>query len=114
MAMVAYRYMLFSNHSGGGVIDTQRSFYYESGRYSTVFVRIVRVYYMSSSSVRRPIQTISYKTFVPAQLSVGSMFSPPMFEQLNQCMARAMAWLKVTSKCANILVTAKQDIFVVI
>ena len=81
--------------SGGGEIDTQRSFYYESGRYVTIFIRIIRVYYVQGG--RPGIQALSYKTFAPAQLSMGSMFSAPYFEGLSQCMQRAMAWLKLTS-----------------
>ncbi|KAK2168610.1 hypothetical protein LSH36_15g00029 [Paralvinella palmiformis] len=81
-------------------VDTQRSFFVESGRYTTRYLRILRVcfvrsYYGSPPPVSRPI-FLNYVTFEPVMLSSGGIIGIPVFETLAETMRRAMAWLNKT------------------
>ncbi len=81
-------------------MDTQRSFFVESGRHTTRYLRILRVcfvraYYGSPATHLRP-PFLNYVTFEPVMLSSGGFIGIPMFETLAETMRRAMSWLNKT------------------
>ena len=95
--------------SGGDRLDTQRSMYYELGKGYTYYVRILRLSYTQSMNrepsvrVGTPV-TLSYRTFMPYQVTCGGTFSEPDFEPQTETQKRAMAWLSATGgSCAESL-----------
>ena len=82
-----------------GDLDTQRSLFRESGDFRTYYVRMVRVCYTTSelqaaSSLNPTVLT--YRSFLPAQLTKGGAFSSPKYETMSETMKRASAWLNAT------------------
>jgi len=82
-------------------IDTQRSFFVESGRCATRYLRILRISFVKPFDgreviVERPL-LINYATFEPLMLSSGGIFGIPLFENLSQTMKRAMVWLQTSN-----------------
>lgn len=62
------------------------------------FARILRVFYTTSSAVRRlPVNYISSRLFLPVRIG------PKSFECMTQTMARIEAWLRVTGIQSNFL-----------
>ena len=82
-------------------MDTQRSFFVESGRYTTKYLRILRVSFVHPFDGRElPPQSpplLTYVTFEPIMLSSGGIIGIPLFEKLTETMKRAMAWLNRTA-----------------
>ncbi|XP_077861609.1 uncharacterized protein LOC144342134, partial [Saccoglossus kowalevskii] len=88
--------------SGPVVIDSQRSFFVEYGKGTTCYVRTVRVVFVKPRTPLPPSPPLmlTYRNFVPHQLSSGGMLSVPQFEDQNQTMARMIAWLNATGAIA--------------
>jgi len=82
-------------------MDTQRSFFVESGRYTTKYLRILRVSFVHPFDGRelspQSPPLLTYVTFEPIMLSSGGIIGIPLFEKLSETMKRAMAWLNRTS-----------------
>lgn len=82
-------------------MDTQRSFFVESGRYTTKYLRILRVSFVHPFDGRElaPLSPplLTYVTFEPIMLSSGGIIGIPLFEKLSETMKRAMAWLNRTA-----------------
>jgi len=98
-------------------MDTQRSFFVESGRYTTKYLRIrtrqgagragpkylriLRVSFVHPFDGRELAPTspplLAYVTFEPIMLSSGGIIGIPLFEKLSETMKRAMAWLNRTA-----------------
>jgi len=82
-------------------MDTQRSFFVESGRYTTKYLRILRVCFVHPFDGRElaPLSPplLTYVTFEPIMLSSGGIIGIPLFEKLSETMKRAMAWLNRTA-----------------
>jgi hypothetical protein len=83
-------------------MDTQRSFFVESGRYTTKYLRILRVCFVHPFDGRElpasydpPL--LNYVTFEPVMLSSGGIIGIPLFEKISETMKRAMAWLNRTA-----------------
>ena len=88
-------------HNEDGDVDTQRSFFTESGRHTTRYLRILRLCFVRpfDGSVvppgSRPFN-LTYVTFEPVMLSSGGIIGIPVFETMADTMRRAMAWLNRT------------------
>jgi len=82
-------------------MDTQRSFFVESGRYTTKYLRILRVSFVHPFDGRelapQSPPLLSYVTFEPIMLSSGGIIGIPLFEKLSETMKRAMTWLNRTA-----------------
>ena len=82
-------------------MDTQRSFFVESGRYTTKYLRILRVSFVHPFDGRelspQSPPLLTYVTFEPIMLSSGGIIGIPLFEKLSETMKRAMAWLNRTA-----------------
>ena len=87
-----------------GNMDSQRSFFVESGRRATRYIRVVRIGFVKPFDgrdvvIERPI-VVNYVTFEPLMLSSGGIFGIPLFESMAQTMKRAIDWLQtVDSGC---------------
>ena len=83
-------------------LDTQRSFFVESGRGTTRYLRILRVSFVKSfvgsPSAPRPLLRLSYVTFEPMIISTGGIIGIPIFETMAETMKRAMVWLNRNSE----------------
>ena len=82
-----------------GNMDSQRSFFVESGRYATRYIRVVRIGFVKPFDgrdvvVERPLE-VNYVTFEPLMLSSGGIFGIPLFETMAQTMKRAIDWLQM-------------------
>lgn len=80
-------------------MDSQRSFFVESGRRATRYIRVVRIGFVKPFDGRdvvvdRPL-AVNYVTFEPQMLSSGGIFGIPLFETMSQTMKRAMDWLQM-------------------
>ncbi|XP_070579376.1 uncharacterized protein [Ptychodera flava] len=84
--------------SGPLVIDAQKSSYTEYGKANTYFIRILRVILLQSgvSIPPTPPLTLTYRTFVPCQLTTGGALIMAQYEDQKQTMFRIMAWLRTT------------------
>ena len=82
-------------------MDTQRSFFVESGRYTTKYLRILRICFTRPFDGRvlppQPSLLIQYVTFEPVMLSSGGIIGIPLFERFSETMKRAMSWLNKSS-----------------
>ncbi|XP_070579377.1 uncharacterized protein [Ptychodera flava] len=80
------------------VIDAQKSSYTEYGKANTYFIRILRVILLQSgvSIPPTPPLTLTYRTFVPCQLTTGGALIMAQYEDQKQTMFRIMAWLRTT------------------
>ena len=82
-------------------MDTQRSFFVESGRYTTKYLRILRISFVHPFDGRelapQSPPLLTYVTFEPIMLSSGGIIGIPLFEKLSETMKRAMAWLNRTA-----------------
>ena len=59
---------------------------------------MLRVCY-TTSELQQPTSTqtvLTYRTFLPAQLTFGGTFSIPKYETMSDTMRRASAWLSAT------------------
>ena len=79
-------------------MDSQRSFFVESGRRTTRYIRVVRIGFVKPFDGRdvvleRPL-LVNYVTFEPLMLSSGGIFGIPLFETMAQTMKRAIDWLQ--------------------
>ena len=82
-------------------LDTQRSFFVESGRHTTRYLRILRVCFVKAFAgdellPHRPV-FLNYATFQPMLISSGGIIGIPLFETMAENMKRAMSWLNKTS-----------------
>ncbi len=84
-------------------LDTQRSFFVESGRGTTRYLRILRVSFVKSfdgsPAPPSPIYRLNYVTFEPVMISSGGIMGIPIFETMAETMKRAMLWLNRNRKC---------------
>src|SRR6218665_3917609 len=82
-------------------MDTQRSFFVESGRYTTKYLRILRICFVRPFDDRilqpQPILMPNYVTFEPVMISSGGIIGIPLFERFCETMKRAMSWLNKTN-----------------
>ena len=83
-------------------VNTQRSFYVESGRYTTRYLRILRLcfakpFYNADDYLSnvKPI-FLNYATFEPRMVSSGGIIGIPIFESMAETMKKAMHWLNKT------------------
>ena len=79
-------------------MDSQRSFFVESGRRTTRYIRVVRIGFVKPFDgrdvvIERPL-LVNYVTFEPLMLSSGGIFGIPLFESMAQTMKRAIDWLQ--------------------
>ena len=82
--------------AGGQALDTQRTLFLESGRYPTVFVRIMRFYFRVSGANPGPSnKLLTYRTFEPYMIGATG-WGEGIYEGLQQTLGRAQAWLNVT------------------
>ena len=80
-------------------MDSQRSFFVESGRRATRYIRVIRIGFVKPFDgrdvvVERPL-VVNYVTFEPLMLSSGGIFGIPLFESMSQTMKRTIDWLQV-------------------
>ena len=85
-----------------GELDTQRSFFVESGRGTTRYIRVIRICFVkpydgSALTPRTPLR-LNYVTFEPLMVSTGGIIGIPIFESQSETMRRAMLWLSKTGK----------------
>jgi len=80
-------------------MDSQRSFFVESGRHTTRYIRVLRIGFVKPFDgrdvvIERPL-VVNYVTFEPSMLSSGGIFGIPLFESMSQTMRRAIDWLRM-------------------
>jgi len=95
-------------------MDSQRSFFVESGRRATRYIRVLRVGFVKPFDGRdvileRPL-VVNYVTFEPHMLSSGGIFGIPLFESMSQTMKRAIDWLQMVDQGLHKLFTAPSPI----
>lgn len=83
--------------------DTRRSFFTESGRCRTRYLRILRVCFVQSyneplNPSHYGLLRLNYVTFEPRMISTGGIFGIPIYESMAITMKRAMMWLNRNSK----------------
>ena len=88
--------ILFLLIADGGNVDTHRSYFSESGRNTTRYLRILRVGY--AKPYRHPLPPeppirLNYVTFEPQKISSGGITGIPLYESMGDTMKRAMVWL---------------------
>ena len=85
-----------------GELDTQRSFFVESGRGTTRYIRILRICFVKpfdgSPITPQRLLHLNYVTFEPIMVSTGGIIGIPIFETQSETMRRAMAWLNKTGE----------------
>jgi len=94
--------MLSAVDADFGNMDSQRSFFVESGRRATRYIRVVRIGFVKPFDgrdvvVERPL-VVNYVTFEPLMLSSGGIFGIPLFETMSQTMKRAINWLQTVDQ----------------
>lgn len=79
-------------------MDSKRSFFVESGRFMTRYLRILRICFVKSfaepeSPTVGERLLLSYVTFQPVMISTGGIMGMPIFESMTDTMRRLMIWL---------------------
>jgi len=93
-------------------MDSQRSFFVESGRRATRYIRVIRIGFVKPFDGRdvvlqRPL-VVNYVTFEPLMLSSGGIFGIPLFESMSQTMKRAIDWLQMVDPGLYVILAAKR------
>ncbi|KAI0231165.1 hypothetical protein LSAT2_018495 [Lamellibrachia satsuma] len=78
-------------------VDTQRSFYVESGLHTTRYLRVLRICFVKPFDGSPLMQDepfrLNYVTFEPLMISSGGIIGIPLFQTMDETMKRAVAWL---------------------
>ncbi|XP_019631216.1 PREDICTED: uncharacterized protein LOC109475120 [Branchiostoma belcheri] len=96
--------------SSGGVVNPDRSLFYESGKVRSCYVRGLRLWFGQKMDPSVPPQQIRYINYVPGCIQAPSLFGYPQFESFGETVNKINLMMRQNPLPGKILTVETQDV----